>query len=183
MSARSALAISLAISLAGCASSDFMRDGPRPALTARSGSALVVFLRPEGTAPNTKVTLLDDRMRFLGDSLSSRCFAVTVDPGERMFVGWGANTAVLSADLQPGQVYFVDVSLRIGAVSTRTNLFASPPPEPARLEGCTFQTVDEAAGQRWLNVLGPTARDQIRRAKELWARYEEPERRRRRLPP
>ncbi len=182
MIARAVAGVACALLALGCASSPFMTDAPRPALSPRPGAAMVVFLRPDGAAPNTTVRILDDHNRFLGDSLPNRCFALEVEPGERLLVGWGANPAPLLASLAAGEVYFVEVSLRIGAISSRTSLLAPAlAPSQDALAGCTFQRSDQAAGQAWLDAQPGVSHEQIRRAQEVWARYDEAERRRRQI--
>jgi hypothetical protein len=182
MIARALAGLACALLALGCASSPFMTDAPHPALTPRPGAAMVVFLRPDGAAPNTTVRILDEQNRFLGDSLPNRCFASEVEPGERLLVGWGANPAPLFAHLAAGEVYFVEVSLRIGAISSRTSLLAPAlAPSQDALAGCTFQRSDQAAGQAWLDAQPGVSHEQIRRAQEVWARYDEAERRRRQI--
>lgn len=176
--------------LAACASSDFMRPLPRPPrLTVSANRATVVFLRPRSTAPNTMVTIVDEDGRFLGDSLPSTCFSAQVEPGEQLFVGIAANTAALAATLEAGRVYYVEVMIRLGSVSSRAHLFAVHPGEERdrRLmrwwRDCDHHTVDTQAGQRALALREAERVESVRRAREQVARFSAEERAQRTLSP
>lgn len=183
--------------LVGCASSDFLTEIPRPKLTPDPARATVVFLRPTMDAPSTRVTIVDSRRRFLGDSVPGGCFVTTVEPGAHLFVGWADNTTGMSAQVDAAKIYYVDVVMRLGAGSSRTNLIgipagattpgaapgAAPGATPgtaekaaahirAALEDCTFYRVDERAGQAWVVKHAPEAIDRVRRAQEIVARYD-----------
>jgi hypothetical protein len=177
----------LAVGITGCASSDFMVEIPKPKIAPDPSKATVVFLRPKSTAPNTNVTILDGSRRFLGDSLPGGCFVTKLAAGEHLFVGWGANTTALTARLEPGNVYYVDVVMRLGSVSSRANLLGvdGDPKGRARvreaLEDCTFYRVDEAAGQAWVRSKGKEALERVRFAQEIAARFSAAERKSRSL--
>lgn len=170
-----------------CATSDLMREVARPSLKPDPSFATVVFLRPSTAAPNTLVTLVDGSGRFLGESESSSCFATKVEPGKHLFVGWAANTTALSAELEAGKVYYVEVVLRLGSLSSRANLFAvkRTREEAAQvgewLKDCTFFEPDQVAGQAWLTAHETERVDRVRKAEELVARFTEEDRKRRAL--
>ncbi|NUP06924.1 MAG: hypothetical protein HOW73_12800 [Polyangiaceae bacterium] len=172
-----------------CASSDLMTEIKRPKIAANEQKATVVFLRASSTAPNTTVTILDDKRRFLGDSLPGGCFVAQVDPGEHLFVGWAANTTAMEVSLEPKKIYYVDVVMRLGSVSARANLLRVDTSAEAKratraaLSDCTFYRADERAGARWLAEREPEAIDRVRRAKEIAARYTTEEQKQRRLLP
>lgn len=186
---RLTIAASLAI-LCGCASSDFMRLVAQPApLTASPDQATIVFLRPRNAAPNTLVTIIDEDGRFLGDSLPSACFAARVQPGRHVLVGLASNTAALQADVEGGRVYYVEVVIRLGSLSSRAHLFAVHPGKDSDASllrwwrECDHYDVDTDAGQRSMRKREAERIDRVRRAKEQVARFSAEDLARRSLAP
>jgi hypothetical protein len=71
--------------------------------------------------------VMDENGRFLGESQAYSKFAVTLPPGEHMFVSWSESAEALKATLLPGRTYYVEVSPRIGAFTARVDLLAVAP--------------------------------------------------------
>ncbi len=144
---------------------------PAP-ITAEARSATVVFVRPSGVGPNTKVTILDGT-RFLGDSLPNSYFVTHVEPGRHLFVGWAANTTGMEATVAPGRIYFVHVDVKLGALSSRTSLLAMRP-APKRglgLDRLQRYEADERRGQASLRRDEHETHERVRKAAEIVARF------------
>jgi hypothetical protein len=93
--------------------------------------ATVVFLRPYDTDPRQVVTIVDEHRTFIGDSLAQSYFATKLPPGGRTFytLAQGTGTDAMRADLAPGKVYFVYISLgsERGGAAQAASLFALTP--------------------------------------------------------
>jgi hypothetical protein len=176
---RTLAALSLAAGLAGCsASSDYMHPVGPPQLAAKADAATVVFIRPSGYAAAIGTTILDDKGRFLGDSLAETYFVSQVPAGEHTFIAWAENTAALKAQLAPGKVYYVEVSPKMGALSARVHLLAltSRSESWGELQGWLADSqamqVDERAGQAYLAERAEDVQERIRRAREALTEYD-----------
>ena len=101
----------LGLTSAGCAgSSKYMVEVASPSpITTAADRASVVFVRPSGMGFAMKFAILDQRGNWLGDAVAKGHFAVSLPPGEYLFVGWAENTAALKATLSGGKVYYVKV--------------------------------------------------------------------------
>lgn len=105
-----------------------MRESPAPIATeALHDAAVVVFVRPSflGTAVST--TIVDRDGKFIGRNLSSSHFAVTLPPGEYVFVAWTHDAAALRATLAPGKRYYVEVGFDPGFGAFHTHFTAVKP--------------------------------------------------------
>lgn len=172
-------ALLLLVSTGCTATSDYMRptlvplDAPPP-----PGTASVVFVRPSGWASSVVMTIMDDQGRFIGDSTAGSCFATPVPAGKHLFIGWAENTAALQAELSPGQVYFVEVSSRLGWWSARVQLLAITPHSDqwSKLKDwvsdCDKFRPDEAGGQAYLAHRHEAAAEHVRRGKEKLTEYD-----------
>jgi hypothetical protein len=119
----------LGLALAGCAgSSQYMKEvmAPQP-ITAPADRASVVFVRPSGLGFAVNYTIVDHHGQWVGDSVAESQFAVTLPPGEYLFVAWAGNTAALKATLAPGRVYYVEVIPVMGAFVPMMKLEALTP--------------------------------------------------------
>jgi hypothetical protein len=96
---------------AGCAgSSEYMREVSSAApLSSPANMAAVVFIRPSGIGALANVAILDQNGTWIGEALSQSYFAVSLPPGEYMFLGSAFNTSLLKASLLPAHVYYVEV--------------------------------------------------------------------------
>jgi hypothetical protein len=185
-SRRHALALpllALGLSGTGCtASSDYMLEAHAPQLMHPVGNAAtVVFIRPSGYAKGMKMTVLDGRGRFLGDSLPESWFAVKMPPGDHVFVGWAENTSALRAQLLPGRTYYVEVAPKMGAFSARVQLLAITPRAESWgelrewLDESRQLVPDEANGQAYLNGRKDDVVDRLQRAAEIMREYDRDE--------
>lgn len=147
-----------AAATAGCGmSSPYMTrlEGP-VAIAADPGTATVVFIRPSGYAGGIKRIILDGQGRFLGECWGQTYFAVRMPPGEHLFIAWSEGTPALKALLEPGKIYYVEVSMTMGAWQARSRLFALGPQRegwpdlPRWLATSTMLIPNEAAGQVYL---------------------------------
>ncbi|MEO8905726.1 MAG: hypothetical protein ABI488_24570 [Polyangiaceae bacterium] len=175
-------ALLLAVATGCTATSDYMRptlaplDAPPP-----PGTAAVVFVRPSGWASSVVMTILDDQGRFIGDSTADSCFVTPVPAGKHLFIGWAENTAALQADLEPGRVYFVEVSSRLGWWSARVQLLAVTPHSAQWgklkdwVSDCDKFRPDEAGGQAYLSSRRDATAEHVRRGKEKLGDYDSEE--------
>lgn len=171
----------MSLALAGCsATSPYMQESTTPIVLApRAGAATVVFVRPSSFGAALRATILDGRGRFLGDSLPHSYFAITVPPGEHLFIGCAENTAALRATLAPGRTYYIEVSPRIGSVSPRVELLAVTPKSEtyrdlgAWLAESTPLVADERAGQAYWAGRTEETTERVRLAGEAIGAYEE----------
>jgi hypothetical protein len=186
LSRRHALALPIiAFGLAGtgcAASSDYMHEAHAPQFMHPVGNAAtVVFIRPSGFAKAMKMTVLDGRGRFLGDSLPESWFAVKMPPGEHVFVGWAENTSALRAQLLPGRTYYVEVAPKMGAWSARVHLLAITPRSESWgelrewLDESQQLVPDEVGGQAYLNGRKDDVVDRLQRASETIREYDRDE--------
>jgi hypothetical protein len=149
-----------------------------PALKAEADKAVVVFMRPSGFGAALAQTILDDKGRFLGDALPSSRFAVKVPSGEHTFIVWAENTGVLKANLAPGKIYFVEVSLSMGFGSASAELLAIKPSTEnwAELDEWLADTdvfePDEPRGQAYLASRQEDVDDRIKSAREKLAGFD-----------
>ncbi|NUO53821.1 MAG: hypothetical protein HOV80_33670 [Polyangiaceae bacterium] len=169
----------LAFLVSGCAaSSDYMRPLEVPRMPAPSSDrATVIFVRPSSFAGSLLVTVLDDKGQFIGDALPSSWFFTSVEPGEHTFISWAENTAALRAKLAPGKLYFVEVDVKLGALSARAHLKALGPKSEAWeerdawLRDSTQLEVDAPSGQAYLDGRREDVEERIRRAHDALAKY------------
>ncbi len=144
---------------------------------ASSDRATVVFVRPSSYAGGLLVTVLDDKGQFHGDALPSSWFSTTVEPGEHTFISWAENTGALRAKLEAGKVYFVEVEVKLGALSARAHLKAVGPKSEAWeerqawLSESTQLEVDERSGQAYLDGRREDVEERIRRAHDALTKY------------
>ena len=144
---------------------------------ASSDRATVIFVRPSSFAGGLLVTVLDDRGQFIGDALPSSWFFTTVEPGEHTFISWAENTGALRAKLAAGKIYFVQVDVKLGALSARAHLKALGPKSDAWEERDEWlrdnaqHEVDERSGQAYLDGRREDVEERIRRARDVLAQY------------
>lgn len=144
---------------------------------ASSDRATVVFIRPSSFAASLLVTVLDDKGRFIGDVPPSSWFWTSVEPGEHTFISWAENTGALRAKLAAGTIYFVEVEVKLGALSARAHLKALGPKSEAWEEREVWLRdnaqleVDERAGQAYLDRRREDVEERIRRAHDALAKY------------
>ncbi len=148
--------------------------------------AVVVFLRPERTAPDTLVTIVDGTGSLVGDSVSRSCFSRSLAAGHHLFVAKGENLGVLEAELEAGKTYFVEVAVGVGVRAVRTHLFAirkggGEQSVVRGLSSCTFYEPLLAIADRDAKAQAGEIATWIRRAKVNWLRYSAVERERRTL--
>jgi hypothetical protein len=165
--------------LTGCtASSEYMREAAAPKLEAPSDKATVVFIRPSGYAAGIGTTIIDEKGHFLGDALAETYFVTQVDPGKQMFIAWAENTAALTATLEAGKTYYVEVSSKMGAFSARMHLLALTPRSEnwgelrTWLSESKFMQVDQRGGQAYLDERREDVMEKLADAKETLADYD-----------
>jgi hypothetical protein len=109
--ARFAASCVLVATTAGCAgSSAYMREVSSAApLSSPANMAAVVFIRPSGIGALVNVAILDQDGTWIGEAVSRSYFAVSLPPGEYMFLGSALNASVLKASLRAAHIYYVEV--------------------------------------------------------------------------
>lgn len=170
------LTFGLALLTAGCgaATSEYMRPlgegAPPPA--AKADTATVVFIRHSGMAKKAVTTILDEGGHFVGDSTASSYFAREVPAGKHMFITWAENTDFLTADVQAGKVYYVEVDPSMGAWSARFHLFAVKPGSKQWSELQDWLkdnkqfSVDVQSGEAYLQGRAKDVQERLRRAND-----------------
>lgn len=150
---------------------------PQP-IAASADQATVVFVRPSKLAWAISANILDENGKFLGDMPADGHFAVTLPPGHHTFVVWAENTDALSADLQPGKVYYVEVYASMGAWSAHMHFRAIKPSLPSWAERDQWMTKtkqyasDFVTGQANLDKKGAQAvNERLRRGQEHLTQY------------
>jgi len=116
----------LVAAMTACAgSSQYMQrvEAPQPIGTF-ADKATVVFVRPSGLGFAVNIAILDQQGHWVGDAVAESHFAVALPPGQYMFLGWAENTAAMSANLATGRIYYVEVSISMGALSPHVSLEA-----------------------------------------------------------
>jgi hypothetical protein len=174
---------SLFFGLLGCsASSHYMHEVKTPMPQARPDAATVIFVRPSSSTSALTTTIFDERGRFFGDSLPESYFAVSVEPGEHIFISWAENTGALRASLAAGRLYFVEVAPKPGVLSTRVHLLAITPRSESWsklrewLASAKHLEPDLAGGQRYLNGRHEDVTERVRRAYDAVENYSVEER-------
>lgn len=162
-----------------------MKDAGKLRLDRHQDFATVIFARPSSAAPNTIVTIVDaEGNRFLGQSTSSSCFAAKLVPGPHVLVGFAKNATGIPATLQAGRVYFVQVEVKFGSLTSRTSLVGlhRNAQDDAKIgkwkDDCDFYEADLRGGQAFLDESEQDTIEQVRRAHEIVSRLSEEERRR-----
>jgi hypothetical protein len=180
----------LLFAVTGCsASSQYMHEVKTPMPQARPDAATVIFMRPSSYASALTTTIFDERGRFYGDSLPESYFAVSVEPGEHIFISWAENTGALRASLAAGRIYFVEVAPKVGVLSARVHLLAITPQRESWgklrewLGSSKHLEPDLAGGQRYLNGRNEDVTERIRRAYDAVQNYSVEERAERTLRP
>lgn len=149
--------------------------GPPPA--APSDKAMVVFIRPSSFGGALAFTVLDEKANFLGKATPSSNFAVMVDPGPHIFTVWAENSDGLKADLAPGKTYFIEVQVKMGAMSARSSLVAIKPSVESWQKRGTWMaetkpmTTDFVNGQAMIDARKADAVERVRRAQEHFGQY------------
>ena len=177
---RAFVVATLALAATGCtATSPYMHEVLAPQAPVKAADkATVVFVRPSGFGSGIRVTLLDDKGKFLGDSLPSSHFSRQIDPGKHLFISWAENTDGLQATLEAGKTYFVEVEIKMGALSARSHLKALTsksekwPKRDEWLSESKELSVDDKGGQTYLDGRAEDVAERIRRAHEAMTKYD-----------
>jgi hypothetical protein len=127
-----------------------------PTAEAAADAATVVFVRPSVLGGAARVTLIDGKGRFLGDTLPGTYFAVKMPPGDHVFVSWGENASAVKATVVAGKTYYVEAYGPGGPGTPPLALRAVGLTSPswAAVDGWLASgkalTPDEAKGQEYL---------------------------------
>lgn len=151
---------SLAIAAVGCTgTSPYMAPTTHGGVEAAADSATVVFVRPSELGGADRVTILDGKGRFLGETMPATYFATKVPAGEHLFISWGENTSAVKATVAAGKVYFVEVTAPNGPRTPFVYLRA------ANLRSPAYGKVDA-----WLAKTQPLAPNEARGQADLQTR-------------
>jgi len=98
-----------ALLAAGCASTHADKSAKSASIpTPPAGKSEVVFMRPGSDGKGIDFAVRDGD-RLIGKSLSSTYFAYECDPGHHVFSSSFGNLTILSAELLPDRIYYVNV--------------------------------------------------------------------------
>jgi hypothetical protein len=130
----------LPLAVGGCAAqqSKLMHSTLLIDTTAPATAAIVVFVRDSSPCDGgDPFRLVDDKERFVGESVPSSKFAVRVPPGEHAFFAWQPNgdlpadlypsanqVGALQLELEAGKTYTVEVSITNATHGMRKTCFA-----------------------------------------------------------
>ncbi len=179
---RIAFAAALVAALSACGSSSRYMQPQQPplAVNPQPNQAVVVFLRPSNYGGAAMFTVVDGQQRWLGDLNGRQYFVTTFPPGQHTFVVHAENNDMMQAELTAGRVYYVLISVRMGAWSARSSISALTPrrEEWANLQewmnGSTQMRADMASAQAAMN---PAELAQwIADAQQNFANYDQNER-------
>jgi hypothetical protein len=172
----------------GCAgSSQYMKEVPSAeAVHAPADRATVVFVRPSGIGFAINFAILDQQGHWVGDAVAETHFAVSLPPGDYMFVGWAENTAALKASLGNGRVYYVEVYPVMGAFSSQVQFEALTPRSGdwSKLAGwlkTTKRLEPIPTGVAHIDAKRDDALKRVASAKENWDGYSNPDKARKTL--
>lgn len=122
------VALGISLGALGCqAHSPHMAAGPRNTIEASHDQATVVFIRPKYQPSSVKVTIIDEKGRYLGESLPESYFAVKMPPGDHVIIGYTDTTHALKASLAAGKIYYVHVVANDDNWSPRFSLLGITP--------------------------------------------------------
>ncbi len=113
--------------LSGCrAIPGYMREvSPVRLLKAPADQALVVFVRRSTGNKGLPAHVMDQNANFLGTAVAGGHFSVLRPPGKQHFIVWADDDDILTADLAPGFVYFIEVKPELGGQKARFTLKGS----------------------------------------------------------
>lgn len=174
-----AAAMVASLGAAGCTppKSAVMSPAPRNTVEAPADAATVIFVRPSFYAAAVKVLVVDEKGRFLGESIAESYFPVKVPAGEHKFYAVTDTVAPMKATLQNGHVYYVQVHANEGAFSPRFQLYAVTPRSKhwGHVDEWLAKTEslapDEAAGQARLAEHGGVDRA-VQKGDQVLAEYD-----------
>jgi hypothetical protein len=128
----------VALAAAGCAGTvQHMTAVPNVDLAAASNESIVVFMRPSGAAFAVQSEVYEapdgQPARLAGIVAAKKKVAYRTPPGEHLFMVIGEAADFMSARLDPGKVYYVLVTPRVGLWKARFSLRPVHPSEATEL--------------------------------------------------
>ena len=175
-----AAVVLIATALGGCntGTSPYMTPAsPSPAAEAAADTATVVFVRPSQFGGADRVTIMDGKGRFMGDTLPGTYFAVKMPPGEHVFVSWGENTSAVKATVAAGKTYYVEAYGPGGSGTPRLALRAVTVSSTSwgQIDGWLANgrplAPDEAKGQAYLQAEASGVASALARGNKVLAAY------------
>jgi hypothetical protein len=163
----------------GCTgTSPYMAPAAHGAPEASEDAATVVFVRPSELGGADRVTIIDGKGRFLGETMPASYFATKVPAGEHLFISWGENTSAVKANVVAGKVYYVEVTAPNGPRTPFVYLQAATLRSPAygKVESWLAKskplTPDEARGQADVQSRSSGVSRAIARGNKVLANYD-----------
>ena len=173
-----AATVLVSAALGGCntGTSPYMTAAPpSPTADVATDTATVVFVRPSQFGGADRVTIMDGKGRFLGDTLPGTYFAVKMPAGEHVFVSWGENTSAIKATVAAGKTYYVEAYGPGGSGTPRLALRAVTLNSPSwgQVDGWLANgrplAPDEAKGQAYLQAEAAGVASAIARGNKVMA--------------
>lgn len=169
----------VALAALGCTgTSPYMAPASHGGVEATQDTATVVFVRPSEFGGADRVTIIDGKGRFLGETMPASYFATKVPAGEHLFISWGENTSAVKATVAAGKVYYVEVTAPNGPRTPFVYLKAASLRSPAygRVDSWLAKTQplapDEARGQADLQTRSSGVASAIARGNKVMAGYD-----------
>lgn len=152
-------------------------------------NAVVVFGRPGKLGAAIKPAIVDETGRVLGELRPGGWFVAKVPPGEHTFVAWGEGTPSMKAELEAGEIYYVDATVTMGAWAARFQLFSVGPDDSdfagwgPKLAGMTPWAVNEPAAAAYAASRKVDIDVVLAKGEAQWAGYDEADKKKRSLTP
>lgn len=172
------VAFAAAAALGCTGTSPYMAPTTSSAVEMAPEMATVVFVRPSQHGGAARVTLMDGKGRFLGDTMPGTHFAVKMPPGEHLFISWGEITSSVKATLAAGKVYFVEAYsptgpgspfLALRAVTLSSSSWAKVDEWVTHTQGLK---PNEEQGQAYLRGAAGGVESAIRKGNTVFAGYD-----------
>lgn len=175
---RAALAAVIFFAVTACntGTSPYMTAAPGPAAEVATDTATVVFVRPSQFGGADRVTIMDGKGRFLGDTLPGTSFSVKMPAGEHLFISWGENTSAVKATLAAGKVYYVEAQGASGSPRLALRAVTLKSPSYGQIDAWLAKsrplTPDEAKGQAYLQAEAKGVESAVARGNKVFAEYD-----------
>jgi hypothetical protein len=158
-----------------------------PAFRSDAQTATLVFGQAHRMTSGRLFTILDDQGKFVGDLPGKSAFALSLTPGHHAFVLVAFDDTqwdILSANLAPGGVYYVDVIDGNHPLTDRRQPYFWPSKRggdpsytlhtlPEHLKDATWSEPDVAAGNRYFDTQTASIQGVLKDANEERTRDEQ----------
>jgi hypothetical protein len=102
----------------------------------------------------------------------------TVAPGQYTFIAWSEGTPALSAQVEAGKIYYIEMGMTIGAWSARARLFGVGPSRknwselPTWLRESKMAALKPGAAELFKDDKGDDIAEVVEKGKKSWEEYD-----------